>query len=71
MNVVQAIPMTARTEVHFTDPAGQDRVLTPVIAVLPGCPTVSQASKVTVTEGGESAGVDVMRPADADVAASS
>jgi len=63
VSVAPGDPMTARTEVHFTDPAGQDRILTPVSMFYPGAATASQASKVTVTEGGESAGVDVtLRP---------
>ncbi len=63
VSVVAGDPMTTRTEVHFTDPAGQDRILTPLSMFYPGAATVSQASRVTVTEGGESAGVDVtLRP---------
>ena len=63
VSVVAGDPMTARTEVHFTDPAGQDRILTSVSMFYPGAATASQASKVTVTEGGESVGVDVtLRP---------
>ena len=63
VSVVAGDPTTARAEVHFTDSAGQDRILTPLSMFYPGVATVSQASKVTVTEGGESAGVDVtLRP---------
>ena len=52
-----------RTEIHFTDPAGQPRLYTPGSLFYPGVTAVSQASRVTVTEGGEAAGIDVsVRP---------
>ncbi len=63
VSVVPEDPTMAKTEVHFTDPAGQDRILAPVSVFYPGAATASQASKVTVTEGGESVAVDVtLRP---------
>ena len=37
VSVVAGDPMTAKTEVHFTDPAGQDRILTPVSLFYPAC----------------------------------
>ena len=63
VSVLSLDPTMAKTEVHFTDPAGQDRILSPGSVFYPGVPTVSQASKVTVTEGGEAMGVDMtVRP---------
>ena len=54
---------TARTEIHFNDHAGQDRVLVPTHLFYPGVATVSQASRIAVTEGGRFDGVDlILRP---------
>jgi hypothetical protein len=50
-------------EIHYADHSGQDRKLVYGQLYSPGVPTVSQASKIIVTEGGESTGVDVtVRP---------
>ena len=63
VSVLSLDPTMSKTEVHFTDPAGQDRILSPGSVFYPGVPTASQASKVTVTEGGEAMGVDLtVRP---------
>ena len=63
VSVLSFDPTMTKTEVHFTDPAGQDRILSQGSVFYPGVPTVSQASKVTVTEGGEAMGVDMtVRP---------
>ena len=63
VRVLSIDPTMSKTEVHFTDPAGQDRILSPGSVFYPGVPTASQASKVTVTEGGEATGVDLtVRP---------
>jgi Carboxypeptidase regulatory-like domain len=63
VSVLSFDPTMTKTEVHFTDPAGQDRILSPGSVFYPGVPTASQASKVTVTEGGEAMGVDLtVRP---------
>jgi Carboxypeptidase regulatory-like domain len=54
---------TAKTETHFTDPSGQDRLFTSGSLFYPGVPTISQATKVTVTDGSEATGVDMtVRP---------
>jgi protocatechuate 3,4-dioxygenase beta subunit len=60
IHVISGDPITARTEVHVEDPPGQDRLLTPSALFYPGVPTVSQASKIVVTEGSETRGVDMM-----------
>ena len=63
VSVVSGDPTTGKTEVHFVDPAGQDRILTPVSMFYPGVASVSQASKLTISEGGEFTGVDMaVRP---------
>jgi hypothetical protein len=63
VSVLSLDPAMTKTEVHFTDPAGQDRILSPGSVFYPGVPTASQASKVMVTEGGEAMGVDMtVRP---------
>ena len=63
VSVVAGDPATAKTEVHFIDPAGQDRILTPVSMFYPGVAAASQASKLTISEGGEATGVDMtVRP---------
>jgi protocatechuate 3,4-dioxygenase beta subunit len=54
---------TDSAEVHFEDHAGQDRVLAAAPVFYPGEPRASLASKVAVTEGEETAGIDfVLRP---------
>ena len=55
--------LAARTEIHYADHTGQARRLVRGPLFYPGVPTVSQALKVAVTEGSESAGVDfTLRP---------
>jgi hypothetical protein len=64
VSVVAGDATTARTEIHFEDHAGQDRVLASAQQLFyPGVATVSQASKIAVAEGGRFDGVDlVVRP---------
>jgi hypothetical protein len=59
INVISGDPITARTEVHFEDPPGQDRRLAPSSLFYPGVPTASHASKIAVNEGRETSGVDM------------
>jgi hypothetical protein len=60
ISVISGDPITARTEVHFEDPPGQDRLLAPSSLFYPGVPTASQASKIVVTESSETSGADMM-----------
>lgn len=63
VSVIAGEPITARTEIHFNDHAGQDRVLGPTQLFYPGVATASQASKIAVTEGGRFDGLDLtVRP---------
>jgi hypothetical protein len=63
ISVVTGQPARGRTEVHFTDPAGQDRLVTEGRVFYPGVSTMSQASTVRVTEGRGPSAIDlVLRP---------
>ena len=56
-------PITARTETHFVDSAGNERQLRPGSVFYPGVATASQASTIVVNEGSESTGIDLtVRP---------
>ncbi|HEX7778877.1 MAG TPA: hypothetical protein VF424_06560, partial [Vicinamibacterales bacterium] len=62
LTILWSDPITARTEIHFTDHTGQDRLVTPGSVFYPGVSTVSQASKILVGEGSESSGIDMLIP---------
>ncbi len=53
-------PLTGRTEIHFEDQAGQDRILARGPVFYPGVSTVSQATKIVVAESSDSASVDLV-----------
>jgi hypothetical protein len=56
-------PITARTETHFVDSAGNERQLRPGSVFYPGVATASQASTIVVNEGSASTGIDLtVRP---------
>jgi carboxypeptidase family protein len=62
LSILWSDPITARTEIHYTDHTGQDRLVTPGSLFYPGVGTVSQASTIVVSEGSESTGIDMMIP---------
>jgi protocatechuate 3,4-dioxygenase beta subunit len=63
VNVDRGDLITARTEIHFWDSAGQDRELLPGLLFYPGVSTVSHASKITIDDGVDASGIDLtLRP---------
>jgi len=63
VNVDRGDLITARTEIHFQDSAGQDRELLPELLFYPGVSTVSHASKITIDDGVDASGIDLtLRP---------
>ena len=62
LSILWSDPITARTEIHFTDHTGLNRLVTPGSLFYPGVGTVSQASTIVVSEGSESTGIDMMIP---------
>jgi protocatechuate 3,4-dioxygenase beta subunit len=58
-----SVQTPAVAEIHFEDPPGHESVLATAAVFYPGVPRASLASRVAVSEGGESAGIDfVLRP---------